>query len=107
MGRFDYANARDTLLFEDLLAQGLHPDPVHLRTEMMLGVVTVKKPDPIVKLAIATYAPGERFVRIAAVVPVIAVEVGKAVAKVIKGKKETDVVPVENSKTRKSTDKKR
>jgi hypothetical protein len=54
--RFDYSNAGGRLLFEDLVAKGLHPSPVHLRTEMMFGVVTVKKPDPIVKLAIATYA---------------------------------------------------
>jgi hypothetical protein len=38
-------------------------------------------------------------------VPVITVEIGKEAAKVIKGKKETNVVPVENSKTYKSADK--
>jgi hypothetical protein len=38
---------------------------------MMFRVVTVVKPGPIVKLVVAAYAPGERLVRIAAIVPVI------------------------------------
>ena len=64
---------------------------------MMLGMEAVKKPDPIVKLVVTTYPPGKRFVRVAAIMAVIAVEIGKAMAKVPERHKKTDVAPVENA----------
>ncbi len=55
---------------------------MHLRSEMMLGVKAVKEPGPIVKLVVTAHAPSKPLVRVAAIVAVVAVEVGKAMAKV-------------------------
>jgi hypothetical protein len=65
---------------------------------MMLGMEAVKKPDPIVKFVVTTHPSGKRFVRIAAIMAVIAVEIGKAMAKLSERHKKTDVAPVENAK---------
>src|SRR5947208_14146412 len=56
---------------------------MHLWTEMMLCVVAVKEPGPVVKLAVGAHAPRNRFVGIAAIMPIVAVQVRQAVAKVI------------------------
>ena len=85
------------MLFRDPISERLHSCPMHLWSEMMLRVIAVKEPDPIVKLVVTAHAPGKRLVRVTAIVPVIAVEVGKAMAKVPKRHKKTDVVPVENA----------
>jgi hypothetical protein len=63
----------------------------------MLGMVAVKKPDPIIKLVVTAHPPGERFVRVTTIVTVVSIQVGKAVAKIPKRKKETDVVPVKDA----------
>ena len=103
----DHAHAGGALLLDDLIAERLHPGPMHLRPEMMLGVVAVVEPDPVVELVVAAHAPGDRLVGIAAVVPVVAVQIGKAVAEVIKRKKETNVVPVQNAEDDEGRDEKR
>jgi hypothetical protein len=46
---------------------------VHFRAKMMFGMVTVIEKEPIIELAIAAHAPGDGFVRIAAIVPEITV----------------------------------
>ena len=74
---------------------------------MMLGMEAVKKPDPIVKFVVTTHPPGKRFVRVAAVVAVVAVEVGKTMAKVPERHKKTDVAPVENAEDYKRENEKR
>jgi hypothetical protein len=58
---------------------------------------SVKKPEPIVKFVVTTYPPCKRFVRVGAVMAVITVEIGKAMAKVPERHKKTDVAPVENA----------
>ena len=63
----------------------------------MLGVIPVKKPGPIVKFLVTAHAPGKRYVRVTTKVAVVAVQVGKAMAKVPERKKETDVMPVKNT----------
>ena len=72
----------------------VHLRPVHLGTEMMLGVVAVVEPEPVVELVITADTPGNRLVGIAPIMEIVAVEVGKAVAQVIKGQEEDDEVPV-------------
>src|SRR4051794_14642874 len=94
----DHAHAGGALLLHDLVAEGLHSCPVHLRAEMVLGMVAVVEPDPVVKPVVATYAPGDRLVRVTAVVPVVAIEVGETVAEVPEGKEEQDVMPVQDTK---------
>ena len=91
---FNHAHPGRALLVDDLIPQGLHSRPVRLRPEMMFGVVTVIKPSPVVKLVVRAHAPGDRLVRIAAVMTVIPVQIRQAVAKVPKRQKKTDVVPV-------------
>ena len=85
------------MLFHDLIVKRLHSRPMHLWSEMMLRVIAIKEPDPIVKFVVTAHAPRKRFVRIAAIVSVVAIEVGKAMAKVPERHKKTDVAPVENA----------
>ena len=87
------------MLFHDPIAERLHSCPMHLWSEMMLRVVAVKEPEPIVKFVVTAHAPGKRFVRVAAIVAVVAVEVGKAMAKVPERHKKSDVAPVENAES--------
>ena len=97
MRRFDYSDSSSALLFHDLIAERLHSCPMHLWSKMMLRVIAVKEPDPIVKFIVTAHTPGKRFVRVAAIVAVIAVQVGKAMAKIPERHKKTDVSPVENA----------
>ena len=97
MRRFDYPDSSSALLFHDLITERRHSCPMHLRSEMMLRVIAVKKPDPIVKFIVTAHAPGKRFVRVAAIMAVVAVEIGKAMAKVPERHKKTDVAPAENA----------
>src|SRR6266567_931869 len=101
----DYAHRRSALLLENLVAESLHSRPMHFRPEMMFCMVAVEEPGPVVELVITTHAPCNRLVRIAAVMPIVAVQIREAVAKVPKRQKKTDVMPVENTKDRKSRDK--
>src|SRR5438045_3312279 len=95
--RFDDPNADGALLFHDLIPEGLHPGPMHLGPEMMLGVVTIKEPDPIIEFVVATYTLRDWFVRIAAIMQVITVQVGEAMAKVPEAEEKHDVVPVQDT----------
>src|ERR1043166_988866 len=103
----DNADSMLALLLDDLIAQRLHSRPMHLWPEMMFGVVPVIKPRPVIELSIGAYAPCNRHVGIAPVLPIIAVQIREAVAKIPKRQKETDVMPVENSQNNKSRDKAR
>ena len=95
--RLDHAHTGGVLLLYNLITKRLHAGPVNLRSKMMFRVVTVVKPGPIVELVVTAYPLGERLVRIAAIVPVIPIQVGKAVTEVVKRKKETDVAPIQNA----------
>src|SRR5262245_44849126 len=89
------------LFLDDLIAKRLHSGPMHLWPKMMFGVVTIVEPRPVIELAVGAHTPGNRLVRIAAVVPVVTVQIREAVAKIPKRKKETDVMPVENNEDHK------
>jgi len=97
MWRFDDAHAGGPLLVNNLVAEGLHLRPVHLRPEVVFGVVSVVEPDPVVKLVVTAHAPRDRLVWIAAVMPVIPVQIGKAVTEIVKRKKKTDIAPVKDT----------
>ena len=99
--RFDDANAGGALLVGDLIAEGLHPGPMHLGPEMMFGVVTVEEPDPVVELVVTAHAPGDRFVGITAVMAIVAVQIRQAVAKIPERQEKTDVAPIQNSENKK------
>src|SRR6266536_221697 len=97
MWNLDHPYSRCALLLDNLIAQGLHPRPMHLRPEMMLRVVAVEEPGPVVELFIGAHAPCNRLVGVAAVMPIVTVQIRQAVAKVPKRQKKTDVTPVENA----------
>ena len=63
----------------------------------MFRVVAVVEPSPVIQLAVSAHAPRNRLVRIAAVMPIVTVQIREAVAKVPKRQKETDVMPVKNA----------
>src|SRR6266700_6578379 len=77
---------------------------MHLRPEMMFGMEAIVEPRPVIELAIGAHAPGNRFVGIAPVMPIVAVQIREAVAKIPKWQKETDVMPVEYTEDHKSRD---
>src|SRR6266446_6280933 len=80
-------NHADAFLFlqiGNLPVEIFHLRPVHLRTKMMLGVVTIIEKEPVVDFAVAAHAPRDRLVRISAVMPVITIQVTKAMAEIEK-----------------------
>jgi hypothetical protein len=88
--RLDHAHSGALLLVGDLFVELAHFRPVHLRAEVVLGVVAVVEPDPIVEPVIAAHAPGDGQVGVAAVVAVVAVQVREAVAEIIKRQVEAE-----------------
>src|SRR5438045_2637485 len=58
----DHTHSGSALLPYDLIAERLHPSPMHFGTEMMFGVVSIIQPDPIVELVITAHPPGDRLV---------------------------------------------
>src|SRR5438105_8007303 len=104
--RLDDPDAGGALLFRDLIAKGLHPRPMDFRPEMMLGVVTVKEPDPVVELVVTAHAPGDRLNWVAAVVAVVAVQVRETMAEIPKADQEDDVVPIEDAEGNEGADEK-
>ena len=98
MRRLDHAHTGGALFLQNLIAKRLHAGPMDLRPEVVFRVITVIKPGPVVELIVAAYAPGQRLVRITAIMPVETVQVRKAVTEVVKRKKESNVTPVEDTK---------
>ena len=107
VGRFDDANTGGALLFNDLLPEGRHAGPMHLGPEMMFGVVTVEEPDPIVELVVTADAPRDWFVRVAAVMAVVTIQVGKAMTEIPKAEKEKDVMPIQDTQGNEGANKER
>ena len=64
--------------------EGFHFCPVHLRPKMMFGVISVVEENPVIDFAVATHAPGDRFVRIGTVMTEVAVQITEAVPEVKK-----------------------
>src|SRR6478752_2698965 len=81
---FDRADAFLLLQVLDGSAEFFHFGPVNLWTEMMFGVIAVIEKQPVVNFSVAAHAPRNRLVRIRAVVPVVAVQVTKAMAEIPK-----------------------
>ena len=73
----------------------LHFRPVNFRPEMMFGVITVVEKEPVIDFSVAAHAPGDRFVGIRSVMPVIAVQITKAVAEIPKRQEKEHEPPVD------------
>src|SRR5689334_24112754 len=97
MRRLNDARAGGPLFAHELPLKLLHLRPMHARAIMVLGMVAVVEPEPVVELVIGAHAPGERDVRLASIMQVVAVEVREAVAEIPEGKEENDEPPVEDS----------
>ena len=70
----------------------------------MFGMVPIVEPRPVIKLTVGAHAPGNRLVGIAPVMPIVAVQIREAVAKIPERKKETDVMPVQYPEDNKRRD---
>src|SRR5207248_145762 len=64
------------------------------RPKMMLGVVAIVEENPVVKLPIATHSPGDRLVRVGAIMAIVSVQVAEAMAEIEERKEEKHVTPV-------------
>jgi len=79
MRALDRADAFLFLQVGNALPERFHFCPMHFRPEMVLGVIAVVKEEPVVDFAVAAHAPGNRFVRVRAVMAIITVQVTEAV----------------------------
>ena len=70
----------------------------------MFRVIPVVEPRPVIELVVGAHAPGNRLVWIAAVVPVVTIQIREAVAEIPERKKKTDVMPVQDTKDHKGRD---
>src|SRR5438132_7989481 len=73
-------------------------------TEMMLRVIPVIKPKGIVDLFVRTDTPGDRLVRITAIMQEIPVQVRQTMPKVIEWQEEQDKLPVQDAHKNKEAD---
>ena len=55
---------------------------MHFGPEMVLGMVAVVEKQPIVDFSVAAYAPGDRFIGICTIMPIVAVKITEAVAQI-------------------------
>src|SRR5437762_13406308 len=89
----------DTFLFLhlfDALMKFFHLRPMHFGPEMVLGMVTVVEKQPIVDSPVAAYTPGDRFIGICTIMPIVAVEITKAVTQIPERQEiKNDVSPIE------------
>ena len=96
MRALDGADALLFLQIGDLMPERLHFRPMDFWPEVVLSVIAVVKEKPVVDLSVAANAPGDRLVRIRAVMAIITVQVTEAVAKIEKRQKiENHIAPVE------------
>src|SRR5439155_9217686 len=92
----DGADAFLLLQIGNALAELFHLRPMHLRPEMVLGVIAVVKEKPVIDFSVAAHTPRNRLVRVRAVMTVIAVQIAEAVAEIPKRHKiKNHVTPIE------------
>ena len=96
VGVINNADAFLPLHLGDVLVKPFHFCPMHLRPEMMFGVISVIEENPVINFAVTAHAPRNRGVWIAAVMTEVPVKVTEAVSEVEKRQKEkNDVTPVQ------------
>src|SRR5262249_42172120 len=74
MGPLDGSNAFLFLKLFDVSMKFFHLRPMHLGPEMVLGMVAVIEKQPVIDFSVTAHSPGNRFIRICAVMPIVAVE---------------------------------
>ena len=69
--------------------------PMHFGPEMVFGMIAVVEKQPVIDFSVAAYAPGDRFIGIRSIMPIVAVEIAKAVAEVPERQEiKNDIAPV-------------
>src|SRR6266550_9480932 len=92
----DCADAFLFLHLFDALMKFFHLRPMHFGPEMVLGMVTIVEKQPIVDSSVAAYTPADRFIGICTIMPIVAVEITKAVTQIPERQKiKNDVSPIE------------
>src|SRR5207247_6211402 len=91
----DGADAFLLLQALDAAVKLFHFRPMHFWTEMVLCVIAVIEEKPIIQLSVAAHAPGNWFVRVSSIMPIVAVQITEAVAKVPERQKIHDKAPVD------------
>src|SRR4029453_5346856 len=82
MRALDCTNAFLFLHVFDALMKFFHLRPMHFGPEMVLGRVPVVEKNPFEDSSLAAYPPGDRFIGICTIMPIVAVEITEAVAQV-------------------------
>ena len=85
MRALDCADAFLFLHLFDALMKFFHLRPMHFGPEMVLGMVAVVEKQPIVDSSVAAYPPGDRFIGICTIMPIVAVEITEAVTQIPEG----------------------
>ena len=68
---------------------------MHFGPEMVFGMVAVVEKQPVIDFSVAAYAPGDRFIGIRSIMPIVAVEIAKAVAELPERQEiKNDIAPV-------------
>jgi hypothetical protein len=93
--RLDHPNPFSTLSLGNLIVQLFHLRPMQLRPKMVLGVVSVVKPEKIIQFAIRAYTPGDGLVWIAPKMKEITVQIGTTVPQIVEGQEEKPKFPVQ------------
>src|SRR6266498_3411602 len=72
-----------------------HLCPMHFGPKMVFGMVAIVEKQPVVDFSVTAYTPGDRFIRVRSIMPIVAVEITKAVAEVPERQEiKNDVAPV-------------
>ena len=87
MRALDRADAFLFLQIGNALAKFFNFRPVHFWTEMVLRVVAVVEKQPVINFSVTAHAPGDRFVGVRTVMPVVAVQITEAVPRYQNGTK--------------------
>ena len=68
---------------------------MHFGPEMVFGMVAIVEKQPVVDFSVTAYTPGDRFIGVRSIMPIVAVEITKAVAEVPERQEiKNDVAPV-------------
>src|SRR5947208_14921556 len=96
MRALDCTDAFLFLYLFDGLMKSFHLRPMHFGAEMVLGMVAVVEKQPIVDSSVAAYTPGDRFFGFCTIMPIVAVEITKAVTQIQERQEIKDDVSPDN-----------
>src|SRR5213592_139356 len=92
---FDGADAFLLLQIDNVSAKLFHLRPVHLRPEMVFGVIAVVKEKPVIDFSVAAHTPRNRLVRVRAVMTVVAVQITETMSQIPERQEKEHELPVD------------